>query len=255
MLQDNGLYTTYIPHTVNTEIFKPMDKAERKKQSGLPADCFLVGMVAANKDFMSRKAFQESLEAFKEFLKVEPKALLYIHTNPQFPGGFPIDRFSDFLGIRDKILFPDAYQMSFNMGKPEMSKIYNTFDVLLAPSKTEGFCVPLIEAQSCGVPVITHNWNSMTELIIPEKTGYLVGSTLHPWQPNEAYQAHPSVPEIIQALVNIRERNRIEMGVEARKFIVSNYSTEKVFKESWIPYLQNLENEIYGVAKEKDKRV
>lgn len=250
-LKNNGLYSTYIPHTVNTEIFKPMDKVERKKAVGLPSDSFLIGMVAANKDNPPRKSFQEVLDAFKMFLEIEPKALLYIHTNPEFPGGFRVDRYAEFLGIRNKILFPDFYTMNFSTPKESMALIYNSFDVLVAPSTSEGFGVPLIEAQSCGVPVISHKWTSMTELVKDGETGYLVNSVAKKWYPNESYIAIPSTQEIFESLVKLRDGNRIDMGHKARKFITENYSTEKVFKEYWIPFLQQLEDEIYPVADKK----
>jgi hypothetical protein len=35
------------------------------------------------------------------------------------------------------------------------------------------------------------------------------------------------------------------MGVHARKFIEENYTLEKIWKEKWEPFLNNLENEIY----------
>ena len=40
-LKRKGIMSTYIPHTVNTEVFKPVDKAERKKEAGIPQDAFL----------------------------------------------------------------------------------------------------------------------------------------------------------------------------------------------------------------------
>ncbi|WP_157203109.1 glycosyltransferase family 4 protein [Methermicoccus shengliensis] len=36
----------------------------------------------------------------------------------------------------------------------EIVKVYNSFDVLVVPSVWEGFCIPILEAQRCGVPVI-----------------------------------------------------------------------------------------------------
>ena len=55
-LLEKGIHSTYIPHTVNTDIFKPMDKAKRKAKAGIPADYYLFGMVAANKDNPPRKS-------------------------------------------------------------------------------------------------------------------------------------------------------------------------------------------------------
>jgi hypothetical protein len=40
-LARNGLTSTYIPHTVNTEIFTPMNTPQRKKEAGLPPTAIL----------------------------------------------------------------------------------------------------------------------------------------------------------------------------------------------------------------------
>lgn len=248
-LKNKGIMSTYIPHTVNTEIFKPMDKLERKKAAGLPIDSFVVGMVAANKDNPPRKSFQEVLDAFKMFLEKEPKALLYIHTNPQFPGGFPIDQYANFLGIKDKLLFPDAYQMTFNTSKADMNLIYNAFDVLLMPSTSEGFGIPAIEAQSAGIPVIVNNFTAMPELVKKGVTGEICelikGANGKRFSHIGSYWGIPSTQSIYESLVKIYEADRVKMGIEARKWIIENYDTKKVFKEKWIPYLEKLEQEIY----------
>ncbi|MBY0424314.1 MAG: DNA polymerase III subunit alpha, partial [Cytophagales bacterium] len=60
------------------------------------------------------------LDAFKMFLEQVPQAMLYIHTNPDNPGGFPIKEYGRFIGIQDKLLFPDTYQMTFNTNKEGM---------------------------------------------------------------------------------------------------------------------------------------
>lgn len=246
-LQDNGLYSTYIPHTVDTDIFKPVDKVERKKQSGLPADCFLVGMVAANKDNPPRKSFQEVMDAFVMFLQKEPKAILYIHTNPEFPGGFPIREYAAFLGIQNRVLFPDPYQMNFNMSKADMNLIYNTFDVLVGPSISEGFGVPLIEAQAAGVPVITNNWTSMAELVKPGKTGFLTEVQSKKWSHLQSYTGIPSTQSIYNCLIDIHKADRKKMGESARAWMLEDYDSNKIFKEKWVPFFERLESEIYPV--------
>lgn len=245
-LKKNGLMSTYIPHTVNTDVFKPMDKKERKKLAGIPEDAFLCGMVAANKDNPSRKSFQEALDAFVMLLKEVPNAVLYIHTNPEFPGGFPVREYAKFLKIEDKVLFPDMYQLNFSIQKEDMARIYNTFDVLLMPSTNEGFGVPAIEAQSCGVPVIVNNFTSMPELVKPGITGEICEVDSKRWSQLQSYVGVPSTKSIFECLMKIYKADRVKMGEEARKHIVENYDTKKVFTEKWIPFLNNLEREIYN---------
>lgn len=248
-LQNKGLYSTYIPHSVNTEIFRPMDKKLRKKASGLPEDSYIVGMVAANKDNPPRKSFQEVLDAFKSFLEKVPNALLYLHTNPDFPGGFPLREYANFIGISDKILYPDVYEMNFNIGKEQMALIYNNMDCLLMPSVSEGFGVPAIEAQACGVPVIVNNFTSMPELVVPHVTGEICDVLVKRFSHLGSYMGIPSTPSILDCMLKIYEADRVKMADEARKWVVNNYDTKVVFGTKWSPYLDKLEQEIYKDSK------
>ncbi len=244
-LINNGLASDLIPHTVNTEIFKPMNTPERKQQAGLPADCYLVGMVAANKDNPPRKSFQEVLDAFKLFTEREPKALLYIHSNPQFPGGFDFKGYANYIGVGDRLLVPDVYEMTFNTDKSKMALIYNTFDVLLAPSVSEGFGIPIIEAQSCGVPVITTDFTAMSELVKDGETGYKVKVIRKYFSPQGSYMGQPDTKDIYDKMMLIKNADRGVMKKACRSFVEKRYDTKEIFKTKWLPYLERLENEVY----------
>lgn len=244
-LKANGLTSTYIPHTVNTDIFKIVNKAERKTAGGIDPKTFLVGMVAANKDNPPRKSFQEVLDAFKMFLEKVPNACIYIHSNPEFPGGFNFKQYANFIGIGDKLLIPDIYDMNFNITKERMGLVYNTFDVLVAPSISEGFGIPIIEAQSCGVPVIVNDFTSMPELIRDKLTGYKTKVAYKRFSPQGSYMGIPDVQDIYNGLMFIHSQNREKMSLAARSHIIDKYDTDKIFKEKWLPFLQKLEQEIH----------
>lgn len=251
-LQSKGLHATYIPHTVDTNIFKPLNKFQRRKETGIAPDAFIVGMVAANKDNPPRKSFQEVLEAFTLFVAVEPKAVLYIHTNPDFPGGFPIKECARALGLRgDQVLFPDMYDLNFNIGKEQMNLIINNFDVLLAPSVSEGFGIPIIEAGACGVPVIVNNWVAMPELVVPGETGEICEIGSKWFSPQCSWMARPAVQSLFDKLVKIHHADRAKMGKQARKHIEENYDTDRIFESHWKPFLARLEKEVYtDIAKQ-----
>lgn len=246
-LYRKGMHSTYIQHTVDTNIFKPMDKKEAKKALGIPEDMFLFGMVAANKDNPPRKSFQKVMDAFKQFLSKHPNSGLYFHTLLEQGGGFNIKQYADFLGISKNIFHLPPYQLLYNVGKHEMPKVYNAFDCLVAPSLNEGFGVPLIEAQSCGVPVITNNFTAMPDLIIKDKTGYLTEVEFKRITPLGGYVGEPYTKDIYNSMERVFVADRVTMGKTARKFIVKNFDSDTIFKEKWLVFLDKLEKEIYPV--------
>jgi glycosyltransferase involved in cell wall biosynthesis len=76
----------YVPHGVDTELFKPGNREEARQKMGelLGVDLtgkFLVVMNSANKGTPSRKGFAQALEAFKSFSDMHPDAILYLHTD------------------------------------------------------------------------------------------------------------------------------------------------------------------------------
>ena len=54
-----------------------------------------------------------------------------------------------------------AYKNDYHINRQELEKYYNRADVLFFASIKEGFGLPILEAQSCGLPVITSNTTSM----------------------------------------------------------------------------------------------
>ena len=52
--------------------------------------------------------------------------------------------------------------------------IYSSADILLLPSKFDTFCNVVLEALSCGLPVIAYNKKGPKDIILHQKCGYLV---------------------------------------------------------------------------------
>lgn len=63
LLGEAGLEPLYVPHGIDTNVFRPHDRADARRQLGLPQSAFLVGMVATNK-LDNRKSFPEAFAAF-----------------------------------------------------------------------------------------------------------------------------------------------------------------------------------------------
>ena len=162
---ERGLTAKYIPLGVDTSIFRPMHTADCRNWLGLPLDALVFGVVAANNDPPpSRKGWDELFQAFALFRKQNPhiNALLYCHTNPS--GAINLFETVQTEGIGEWVRFPALDNLD---GTPieDMAKIYNAMDWLIMPSRGEGAGLPLLEAQSCSVPVIAGEWTGMGEHI------------------------------------------------------------------------------------------
>jgi glycosyltransferase involved in cell wall biosynthesis len=58
----------------------------------------------------------------------------------------------------------------------EMASLYRAADVLVAPYRGEGFCLPALEAMACGVPVI-HTGTGPTGEFVPGSAGWALGAS------------------------------------------------------------------------------
>lgn len=168
MAEQVGLDVWYVPHGVDTSIFKPLDREEAREHLKWPQDKFIVGMVAANKDNPSRKAFHEQIAAFAALHAAHPDTVLYLHTDDGTHGGSGVDliKFIRRMGlvIGEDVLICDQYMNSLGFPDSYMVDVYNGLDVLTNAAMGEGFGIPILEAQACGTPVIVGDWTSMSEL-------------------------------------------------------------------------------------------
>lgn len=63
------------------------------------------------------------------------------------------------LGLQKDIIFAGTYPNS------ELPKVYNSADLFVFPSYSEGFGMPPLEALACGLPVITTDKTSIPEIV------------------------------------------------------------------------------------------
>jgi glycosyltransferase involved in cell wall biosynthesis len=243
-LNNVGIENTYIPHAIDTNVFKPTDKmpdGQRVRDyMSVPDDAFLVGMVAANKaaGLIHRKAFAENLLAFAIHLKKYPNSYLYIHSEPsRVYGGFDLGIILRMVGIpQENVLLPDSFVLRNGFSDETMAAFYSAFDVLLSTSYGEGFGIPTIEAQACGTRVITSNFAASKDLA-SEDSWKIEGQPF--W--DEAQSSFFQIPSINKITAALEEAYHAERGTSkvARKFALQ-YDVEKVWNEKWMPFLKDL---------------
>lgn len=248
-MQKFQLDPLYAPHGVDTKIYYPRaDKEAAIKALGqgkIPSGAFVVGMVAANRGWSKhapRKSFPQALEAFARFARRHEDAYLYLHTEPTGDPGLDLGVLCTALGITDRVLMPpwEAWHLHV-MDNDFVAGVYNALDVLLNPSMSEGFGIPIIEAQACGVPVIVSNHSAMPELC---GAGWLVEGDNWWDGAQESWAIIPYIASIEQALESAyKARGDVKMKELAVRF-ASTYDADRVTELYWKPVLDQLEQRL-----------
>ncbi len=244
-MDKTGLDYDYIPYGVDTDLFQPGDKVKAREIAHMPQDKFIVGMVAMNKGYPPRKAFFKNIEAFKQLHDKHPDTMLYIHAlDGSRPNGECVDlvAFCKSIGLKvgEDVVFADQY--SYVLGYPEqaMVTLYNCFDVHLLVSMGEGFGMPQLEAQACGVPVICGDWTAMPELCF---SGWKVDrkDAEKAYTLQNSYQFDPHTSAIADKLDQAyRMRGNSDYSKRARDGAIK-YDIIKIVEKYWKPTLAKIE--------------
>jgi glycosyltransferase involved in cell wall biosynthesis len=257
-LRKNNVAASYIPHGVDTKVFAPTDLQPIPRKwlidtAGVPLfsgqetekwdhDSFIIGKVAANKD-TSRKGFDREMAAFKIFIEQNPDAKkdarLYWHTDPRFPGGYHLDHYAHLMGIDKLIKKTHPFYLYGGISEQNMAKMYQSFDLFTNVSRNEGFGIPIIEAQSCGVPVVVNDSTSMPELV----SGHGWVCKPKTWEPTAllSNQFIPDEYEIAKAYgeaYNNPDKLK-KYGVDSRDF-AEQYDWDNVITPLWIQLIEKM---------------
>lgn len=248
-MDKTGMEYDYVPHGIETNIFKPSPITDdQRKYFGLPKDRFIVGMVAANKGVPPRKAFFQQLTAFAALQKKHGDCLMYLHTydgHPTRPEQVDLVEFAASVGLKvgKDVIFAPQHALTVGFPDDLMAILYSAFDVLTSVSMGEGFGLPIVEAQSCGTPVIVGDWTSMSELCF---SGWKVDKKdADPfWTPLAAYQYLPHAGAIAERMEDAYQmRDNQDYRRRARDGALA-YDADRIMERYWLPVLKKLEEKV-----------
>ena len=180
-----------IPNGIDTEVFKP----EKNKVSSDKTELLFIGRLHSEKNILNL------LEAIKYLKNIKFKII----------GQGPLKK--------DILKFKEKYNLNLEMlssiPNNKLPAIYNAANIYIQPSLYEGNPKTIIEAMSCGLPVIATDINGINNVITHEKTGFLCKI------------ASESIKSAILELVGDREL-RESLGKNAREFIEKKYDLNKL---------------------------
>ena len=168
VLINNGLDAdkiTVIPEGVDPEMFHP-----NLRNAYQGDDVFRVLVVGKYED---RKGFPELLDGYAKAFGDDPSCRLVLKSDSPWMknlGEGHYDRNIEELqsGI-DQAGITNSAMVNGDIDDVDMFHLYNACDLLLFPSRAEGWGLPLIEAIACGMPVATTFYSGHTEFLTPVK--------------------------------------------------------------------------------------
>lgn len=238
-LRAEGLDPVYVPHACHPAYLEEVECTEARYELDFPEDAFVIAVVGVNQGAQSRKGLPQAIEAFAAFNRRHSDAFLYLHTDLYQVGGIDMRPLFDLQKIESThYRIPDRYQYTLGFTDDYMRLVYHAVDVLLLPSMGEGFGVPVIEAQACGVPVIVTDFTALPELCF---YGELLDPGQRVYTPQGAYQALPHVQTIVDALekvYNYSEKTRREGSESARAAILEQFHPDRITQQYWSTVLE-----------------
>lgn len=241
VLEQSDLKAEYVPCGLDMEAYDINEEGRCRWRAQLcppiAEHTYLIGMVGLNTGSPDRKGYGYAFDVIRAFVDQHPGKDIraYIHTNPAGDAGAInlIDLRAE-LRLEDIIAFPKP--MSPRSHTPlYMRDMYNAFDALLHTSLTEGFGLPVIEAQACGTPVVANSCSSVTEIV---KSGYLAEPLGDMWVETSTKVAIPSVRALLTGLYTVRDAgtDRQEVREKMRPFEWGH-----VYETYWRPIMAAFE--------------
>ena len=119
-----------------------------------------------------------------------------------------------------------------------VAALFSMFDLYSGCSEGEGFGLPILEAQACGVPAVVTRSSAMTELCA---SGWTVGGQRHWVGGHESWWMTPDVEEIAERYEHAYAMRRFPEPREAAREFALEYDVDLVTANFWKPALAECE--------------
>ena len=241
--------SVYLPHAVDTTIFKKYSDQEIKRLRSLhfSDDLDSEKMIFFwNNRNARRKQSGTLIFWFKEFLdKIgHDKATLLMHTDPKDPNGQDLQEIARTLGM-------NSGQVLFSKEKipPEaLAAMYNIVDCTVNISDAEGFGLSTFESLACETPIIVTMTGGLQEQVtdgdkwfgigLKPASKAVIGSQEIPYIYEDRVSKEDFL-EAMQKIYNMPEKERGKMGAMGRAHVLENYNFDD-FNHKWVELIDNI---------------
>ena len=153
-----GHAITNIPNAIDTDVFKPMDKAAARQHHHLPADKKLL-LFGAQRITDPRKGFRFLAEACERLSTTTGDLGIVVL------GG-------DAQSVKEALPLP-VYTIDYLSNEAEIAQLYNAVDLFVTPSLQDNLPNTIVESMACGTPCVGFDIGGIPEMIAHQENGYV----------------------------------------------------------------------------------
>jgi len=215
-----------IPNGIDTETFKPNQAVGSRVRNELGIKEGFVWLAVGR--FEAAKDYPNMLRAFKELTGKRPDVMLLLAGQ-----GSLLEetmKLSNELGLKDKVRF-----LGIRRDVPE---VMNAADAYVMSSAWEGLPMVLLEASACALPVVVTDVGGNCEIILDEKSGYIVPS-----------QDTSALARAMLRMTDLSEAERKRMSEIGRIHIEIHYRLERVVDQWERLYKELLDRKGYKLKR------
>jgi len=183
-----------IHNGIDTNIFQPYNKKEVRKKFGIPEDVLVIGAVGHGGTLANQwKGGKYTQAALDALWKNSPD---YIFVN---------------IGSNYKTDDPRIFSIPHANNETELAQAYSTLDIFLYTPIADNCPLVVLEALSCGIPIVTFNTGGVPELVRDGLYGYVT--------------EYKNIMEIVQAVERLAANPElcIEFSRNARERVISKF--------------------------------
>lgn len=147
--------TWVIRNGVDTNTFRPGDRASARRDVGIVGDAPLILSVG---NLAAVKGHDVLVRALHEIRRNNWRCTILGRGRE----GTKLQRLVNTLGMHDRVSFVPP------CGQTQLAKWYQAADMLVLPSRSEGVPNVAMEAAACGTPVIASNVGGVADVVLPE---------------------------------------------------------------------------------------
>lgn len=193
--------TSLIYNGIDPQAYTRKDKTKCRVKLGLPVDKKIILFISIDKIKTAFKGGEYFLKIAEEFSNDDSVAFVCLggNTNEKVNNVTYVQKTAD---------------------EDTLSSYFSAADILLYPSTADNFPLVILEAMSCGLPIVSFDTGGIKEAVIDKVNGYIA-----------KYKDLNDLLSGVRYILNMNAENREKISSNSRDRVIKYFSLEKMISE------------------------